>query len=60
MEDKPNTTRRALLNRLVILLLVMLLYPIAFHWPAHAMFTRLFPSPSDIGAMDRALAPAPR
>jgi len=30
------------------ILLVMAVYPMAFHWPAHAAFARLFPSPSDV------------
>lgn len=34
------------------LLLVMLLYPIAFHLPAHAACSRLFRSASDVAAMD--------
>jgi hypothetical protein len=48
------------MNPRLYLLLVMLLYPIAFHWPAHAVFRRAFPSPSDVRAMDRAPAPASR
>jgi hypothetical protein len=35
------------------LLLVMAVYPVAFHWPAHLAFTRLFPTPSEALAMDR-------
>jgi hypothetical protein len=40
-------------NPRAYLLLVMAMYPIAFHWPAHVAFTRLFPSPSHIAARDR-------
>ena len=44
----------------VYLLLVMMIYPLAFHWPAHVMFSRIFPSPSDVAALDRAPAAATR
>jgi hypothetical protein len=37
----------------VYLLLVMAVYPIAFHWPAHAVFTYMF-SNSYVAALDRA------
>src|SRR5207247_1887208 len=40
------------------LLLVIAVYPLAFHWPAHAAFTRMFPSPQDVHAMDGARAPS--
>src|SRR5438876_5102071 len=30
----------------VYLLIVMAIFPVAFHWPAHAVFARLFRSPS--------------
>ena len=36
------------INPTIYLLLVMAVYPIAFHWPAHVAFTRIFPAPSDI------------
>ena len=39
-----GSPQRALDGRLY-LLLVMALYPLAFHWPAHLMFDRLFPPP---------------
>ena len=35
-------------NPQAYLLFVMLIYPIAFYWPAHAAFSRLFPNPSDL------------
>jgi hypothetical protein len=35
------------------LLLVMALYPVAFHWPAHLAFMHVFPSPSEVAALDR-------
>jgi hypothetical protein len=34
----------------IYLLFVMAIYPIAFHWPAHIAFTRVFSAPSDVAA----------
>src|SRR5207244_10917249 len=34
------------------LLIVMAVYPIAFHWPAHAAFRRLFSEPADVRKID--------
>lgn len=48
------------MNPRVYLLLVMATYPIAFHWPAHLESTQVFPSPSDVAALDRAPAAAAR
>jgi hypothetical protein len=53
-------SRQRWTNPRTYLLLVMAVYPLAFHWPAHLAFTRLFPSPSDVAAMDRAPAAAIR
>jgi hypothetical protein len=33
------------MNRRAYLLLVMAVYPVAFHWPAHLVFCRMFPPP---------------
>lgn len=48
------------MNPRVYLLLVMTMYPIAFHWPAHLALTRLFPNPSNAASMDRASATTTR
>ena len=42
------------LDRRVYLTLVMVLYPIAFHCPAHIAFTRVFPQSAHVAALDRA------
>jgi hypothetical protein len=56
----PSGSRQRWTSPRKYLLLVMAVYPLAFHWPAHLVFTRLFPSPSDVAAMDRAPAAAIR
>jgi hypothetical protein len=35
------------MNRRAYLLLVMAVYPLAFHWPAHMVFRRVFPPPGE-------------
>ena len=48
------------MNPRAYLMLVMLTYPVAFHWPAHAAFSRLFSRHSDVHTVDCAVAPASR
>src|SRR5438067_6115209 len=42
----PTGSPQRSLDPRVYLLMVMAVYPMAFHWPAHAAFTHLFPAPS--------------
>jgi hypothetical protein len=43
----------------VYLLLVMAGYTAVFHWPAHRVFTRVFPDRHDIAPLDRTPAAPP-
>ena len=56
----PSGSPQQRIDRRVYFLLVMAMYPLAFHWPAHLALRRLFPYPSDAATLDRAAATAAR